>query len=99
MKAPLAWLREFAAVPDDVRLVAARLAGCGFEVAGIEGDTIDFEITANRPDCLSVYGLAREASVAFGVTLGAGHLGGEVATAPDGPIPVAIDDPGCRRYA
>jgi len=99
VKAPLAWLREFAAVPDDVRLVAERLAGCGFEVAGIEGDTIDFEITANRPDCLSVYGLAREASVAFGVTLGAGNLEGEVATASAGPIPVAIDDPGCRRYA
>ena len=30
---------------------------------------IDFEITANRPDCLSVAGLAREAATAFGVPL------------------------------
>jgi len=99
VKAPLAWLREFAPVPDDAPAVAARLSGCGFEVAGIEGETIDFEITANRPDCLSVYGLAREASVAFGVELAAGHLEGQVAVEASGPVRVSIDDPGCRRYA
>ena len=30
---------------------------------------IDFEITANRPDCLSVAGLAREVATAFDVPL------------------------------
>ncbi len=35
----------------------------------IDGDVIDFEITANRPDCLSVYGLAREAATAFDLPL------------------------------
>src|SRR5437016_12806408 len=60
VKLPLDWLRDFVAVPDDVRVVARRLAAVGFEVAGIENDVIDFEITANRPDCMSVYGLARE---------------------------------------
>ena len=53
--------------------VASRLSTCGFEVAGIEqvGDdaVIDFEITANRPDCLSVTGLAREAATAFKLPL------------------------------
>ena len=43
----------------------ARSALRGFEVASVEplGDddaVIDFEVTANRPDCLSVIGLARE---------------------------------------
>jgi phenylalanyl-tRNA synthetase beta chain len=47
--------------------IAHRIAGVGFEVASIDGDTIDFEITANRPDCLSVLGLAREAATAFAV--------------------------------
>jgi phenylalanyl-tRNA synthetase beta subunit (EC 6.1.1.20) len=28
---------------------------------------VDFEITSNRPDCLSIYGLARESAVALGV--------------------------------
>ena len=65
MKLPLSWLREFVAVPADARAVASRLASVGFEVAGIEHEVIDLEITANRPDCLSVYGLAREAATAF----------------------------------
>ena len=50
MKVPLSWLREFVAVPDDVTLVASRLAACGFAVESIDGDVIDFEVTANRPD-------------------------------------------------
>ena len=99
MKVPLGWLREFVPVPPDPAAVAARLASCGFEVAAIEGETIDFEITANRPDCLSVYGLAREASVAFGAPLAAAPGGEEAGTVPTGPIPVTLEDPGCRRYA
>ena len=69
MKVPVSWLREFVDVPDDPVTVARRLADCGFAVEAIDGDVIDFEITANRPDCLSVYGLAREAAVAFRQTL------------------------------
>ena len=45
--------------------VAARLGACGFDVESVEGDVIDFEITANRPTASSVYGLAREAAAAF----------------------------------
>ena len=30
---------------------------------------IDFEITANRPDCLSIIGLAREVATKYGTTL------------------------------
>lgn len=33
------------------------------EVMGINETAIDFEITSNRPDCLSIIGLAREAAV------------------------------------
>ena len=69
MKAPVSWMREFADLPASASVndIAAAVAGVGFEVAGIEGDVIDFEITANRPDCLSVRGLAREAATAFAV--------------------------------
>ena len=46
----------------------------GFEVASIEligsGDAvIDFEVTANRPDCLSVLGLAREVATIYDLPL------------------------------
>jgi len=97
MRLPLEWMREFVAVPDDAPAVAARLAACGFEVASIEGGVIDFEITANRPDCLSVYGLAREAATAFDVDLKPAHPG-EERPGPPGVL-VSIGDPGCPRYA
>jgi phenylalanyl-tRNA synthetase beta chain len=33
---------------------------------GLDDPVVEFEITSNRPDCFSVIGLAREASVTFG---------------------------------
>jgi len=97
MKVPVSWLREFAAIPADPAAVAARMAACGFAVDGIQGDVIDFDVTANRPDCLSVYGLAREAAAAFDVDLKAPEL----VPTPDGAtaVKVSIGDPGCARYA
>lgn len=35
------------------------------EVTGLNDTIVEFEITPNRPDCLSVIGLAREAAVTF----------------------------------
>ena len=71
-EAVLSWLRELVPVPADVEAVAATLGLRGFEVASVEHGrqpVIDFEITANRPDCLSVIGLAREAAAAYGLPL------------------------------
>jgi phenylalanyl-tRNA synthetase beta chain len=64
----------------------------------VDGDTIDFEITANRPDCLSVYGLAREASAAFDLDLKPIDTKGPE---PKGhaAVPVSVGDAGCGRYA
>ncbi len=36
------------------------------EALGLKGEVIDFEITPNRPDCLSMIGMAREAAAVFG---------------------------------
>jgi phenylalanyl-tRNA synthetase beta chain len=74
---------------------------------------IDFEITANRPDCLSVAGLAREAATACGVALRLpwDEAGRPVSAARPLPAPtpaygaaggleVAIEAPDlCPRYA
>src|SRR5689334_10192884 len=70
MRLVLSWLREFVDTDASAQQIADTLAIRGFEVAAIEpldaGDAvIDFEITANRPDCLSVVGLAREVAAAF----------------------------------
>jgi len=91
-------MREFVDVPANPATVAERLGSCGFEVASVDGDTIDFEITANRPDCLSVYGLAREASAAFDLDLKPIDTKGPE---PKGhaAVPVSVGDAGCGRYA
>src|SRR3954467_7773435 len=70
MRLVLSWLREFVDVTASADEIAGTIGLRGFEVASVEqlpgGDAvIDFEITANRPDCLSVLGLAREVATAF----------------------------------
>ncbi|HSL21230.1 MAG TPA: phenylalanine--tRNA ligase subunit beta [Vicinamibacterales bacterium] len=104
MKLVLSWMREFASVPADVTadVVASRLASCGFEVAEIveaPEPVIDFEITANRPDCLAIAGLAREASVAFGTPF---RIPESAAPADPAAAPVDVtveDEVLCPRYA
>lgn len=39
------------------------------DAIGFNDTSVEFEITSNRPDCLSVVGLAREAAVTFGKPL------------------------------
>jgi phenylalanyl-tRNA synthetase beta chain len=100
MKLPLLWLRDFVDVAAGAKQVAARLSGCGFDVASVEGDVLDVDVWANRPDALSIYGLARETAAAFDISLKT-PPGDGVPIAPVGPatIPVSIGDAGCARYA
>lgn len=51
-------LREDCQIGQDIR-----------EAIGLNDTTVEFEITSNRPDCMSVIGLAREAAVTFGKAL------------------------------
>ncbi|MCC7417366.1 MAG: phenylalanine--tRNA ligase subunit beta [Acidobacteria bacterium] len=74
MRLLVSWLKDFVDVPGSADEIAGTLGLRGFEVAGIEpagpGDAvIDVEVTANRPDCLSVIGLAREIATAYGLPL------------------------------
>ena len=70
MKLLLSWVRDFVDVKASAEEIAEKLALRGFEVASIESAgandaVIDFEVTANRPDCLSVLGFAREIGTAY----------------------------------
>ena len=74
MKVPYSWLREMVDVDASPADVAVAMGVRGFAVEGLEalpdGDTVlDFEVTANRPDCTSVRGLAREVATAYGLPL------------------------------
>src|SRR5476651_887726 len=88
MRLVLSWLREFVDVQAPAEEVARSLALRGFEVASIESlgaddAVIDFEVTANRPDALSVLGLAREVATAYDLplTLPSSNAGARVALA------------------
>ena len=122
MKILVSWLREFVPVTVSVEELADALTRHGFEVGSIdpaprvpgrpagEPDAVlDLEITTNRPDCLSVVGIAREVSTIYGEPLtlptlanenvadGAGATG-----RPGDPLPVTIEPDAldlCPRYA
>ena len=101
MKLVYPWLRELVNVPGDPDEVATRLGLRGFEVASVEQGSqpvIDFEITANRPDCLSVIGLAREAAAAYGLPLQLPDRTMPPSGQPQ-PLDIIIEDPErCPRY-
>jgi phenylalanyl-tRNA synthetase beta chain len=72
MRLLISWARDFVDVTAPVEQIAETLALRGFEYASVEtlegGDgVIDFEVTANRPDCLSVIGFARELATVYGL--------------------------------
>lgn len=69
MKVSLNWLKEFVEVPVEPHALKADLTkvGLGAESSvSVGGDWVfDLEITTNRPDCLSHYGVAREVSTLY----------------------------------
>jgi phenylalanyl-tRNA synthetase beta chain len=73
MKVLLSWLREFVDARESADEIARVMSHRGFAVEGIEriGDdsVVDFEVTGNRPDCMSVLGMAREIATAFDLPL------------------------------
>ena len=112
MRILVSWLRDFVAVDASIHDLAGVLTMRGFEVSAIEpapatvhGDdddaVLDLEITTNRPDCLSVFGIAREVSTVYNTELRAPRIATpdqtSIGDVPD--VSVMIDDPDvCPRY-
>jgi phenylalanyl-tRNA synthetase beta chain len=112
MRILLSWLSTFVDVNETPGELAATLGMRGFEVAAIDeirsdagtDAVIDFEITANRPDCLSHLGMAREVATTYSRRMR--QLGGTSSLAlaqmdvgQSDAIRVTIDDPDlCPRY-
>lgn len=67
---------------------------------GLNDTTVEFEITSNRPDCLSVLGLAREAAATFGKELHMPEVKIENETGDINELlSVEVKNPTlCRRY-
>jgi phenylalanyl-tRNA synthetase beta chain len=69
VKVPLAWLRQYVGLPPEHELLS-RLTEIGYMLDGyvqlLDGErVVSLEIRQNRPDCLSIFGLAREVGAAF----------------------------------
>jgi phenylalanyl-tRNA synthetase beta chain len=73
MKVLYTWVQDFVAVTALPEELASRLALSGTNIGGIEngahGAVIDAEVTSNRPDCLSHYGIAREVGAIYKLLL------------------------------
>jgi len=104
MKVVYNWLKEFVdvtATPDEL---ASRLALSGTNIGGVEngphGAVIDAEVTSNRPDCLSHYGIAREVGAIYKLPLK--HISPKPAEGPanvSAAIQVEIQSPElCGRF-
>ena len=69
------------------------------DVLPLVEDVLEVETTPNRPDLLSVYGIAREVAALFDAELDAAGRAVEPARDGDEPVDVRIDDEvGCPRY-
>jgi phenylalanyl-tRNA synthetase beta chain len=116
VKVLVSWLRELVDVPVGIEVLAERLHLAGFELASITpvepvpgpngpstgpDAVIDFEITANRPDALSVAGFAREVAALYDVPLRYRPAALRADPHPSrlGPLTVTIQEPAlCPRF-
>jgi phenylalanyl-tRNA synthetase beta chain len=73
MKIVYNWLKDFVDVKATPEDLTSRLALSGTNIGGIEngphGAVIDAEVSSNRPDCLGHYGIAREVSTIYKLSL------------------------------
>ncbi len=106
MKFLLSWLKEFVEMSLPPETLAERLTLVGCEVTGLTKLPRDWlfeaEMTPNRPDLLSHFGIARETAAALGRSFRTPRwLNRETRPLPGGPpsLPIAVDDAdGCHRY-
>ena len=66
---PTAYENGIWILSDDAELTDLAIGQDICDAVGLDDHVVEFEITPNRPDCLSVIGLAREASATFDAPL------------------------------
>jgi phenylalanyl-tRNA synthetase beta chain len=103
MRVPIEWLKEFVDFSLSPEELGLKLTMIGLEVEAIEklrDDTVlEVNVTPNRPDCLSILGIAREVSALLNVPLKFPECGiGEETGASMISVEIADEDL-CRRYA
>ena len=97
------WLAHYVELPESAEELAAGLTAAGHAVEGMteRGDDLllDVDVTTNRPDCMSHFGLAREVAAIFGRELTPPESAcAESAEATADHVAVELADGDCRRY-
>jgi phenylalanyl-tRNA synthetase beta chain len=113
MKVPLSWVREFVDVKASAEEIGTLMGVRGLPLESLtrwpalsersesKGDDLvmDFEVHANRPDLLSMIGIAREIATAYKLPPPKGGGDVEKSWHPDQSIPITIEEPDlCGRY-
>ncbi len=103
MRVSFEWLKDFVKIDASAIAVAEKLTMTGLEVEAVErvdGDVVfEVNVTPNRPDCLSIIGIARELSASYGIPLTFPDLN-VVADSKELDFNVEIAEPDlCWRYA
>lgn len=70
------------------------------DAVGLDEDVIELEVTPNRPDCLSIIGMAREAAATFELSLNEPliDIKNEVEDIKDYLKDIKVESPNCNRY-
>jgi phenylalanyl-tRNA synthetase beta chain len=104
VKVPVSWLRDFVDVTVSPEELGERLTVRGFELSGIERSmdddaVLDFEVTANRPDALSIIGFAREVGTAYSLAVKP-PVPKPLASKSTADVSIKLEAPDlCPRYA
>jgi phenylalanyl-tRNA synthetase beta chain len=101
MKISYQWLKDYVPLEIKPELLAHKMTMAGLEVENIhtvKDDTIfEIEVTPNRPDCLSMLGMAREVAAILDVQRKASSPPNTAM--PEQACDVVIEDAaGCARY-
>lgn len=105
MKLPIDWLKEYLEIPADHQKLIDKMTLVGHMQDGppkeIAGDTVyDLEIRQNRPDCLSILGLAREAGAVLDRKTKYPEAYSQNLAGPQGTLNVEIKDQElCYRFS
>jgi len=93
---PPEWFEDGIMQLDDDRVLGAN----AIDLFGLNDAVLDVEITSNRVDAMSIFGLARELSAAYGVELRLPpHVNPGSGEPPAGKAPhVTIESPDCTRF-
>ena len=104
MKVPINWLKQYVEIAQPASQIASILTSIGHMQDGpiqkVKGGlVIDIEIRQNRPDCLSIVGVARELAAATNVKIQYPQIENTATFSPKGNWKIVVEDASlCFRF-